>query len=281
MNTLLLSIYVDLSVMEFHFVYKKYKQMLIHKIQKIHYAINKCECLYVGAFMSTEVELFTRRLNYAFEHSNIKTKAEFASLLGISPQYLNKLLKGEGKSLPPADITYKMAEVLKFPFIELITGNSVPVAAYEDDEALADGMIAIEQYHVSIAAGSDAPEASYEEEHDSRPVWYHRSFFDNLGINPKNCRRFVVSGDSMAPLINDGDTVLIDCTPSQKLIDGEIYGFWQAQNGLRVKRIYIPMGGGITIHSDNPRYEDEYYDDSESCNFRLIGRVLERSGSVV
>lgn len=229
-----------------------------------------------------EVAQFTKRLIDAFKHSGIKTKAELASSIEISPQYLNKILKGEGKSLPPADVVFKIAQALKISYIYLLTGTaSREIEVYEDKDQPAAGMVSIPEYNVSFACGKDAAEASFEEEHNSRPVWYHRSFFDNLGINPKNCRRFVVSGDSMAPLINDGDTVLIDCTPGQKLIDGEIYGFWQAQNGLRVKRIYIPMGGGITIHSDNPRYEDEYYDDSESCNFRLIGRVLERSGSVV
>lgn len=229
-----------------------------------------------------EVAQFTKRLIDAFKHSGIKTKAELASLIEISPQYLNKILKGEGKSLPPADVVFKIAQALKISYIYLLTGTaSREIEVYEDKDQPAADMVSIPEYNVSFACGKDAAEASFEEEHHSRPVWYHRSFFDNLGINPKHCRRFVVSGDSMAPLINDGDTVLIDCTPGQKLIDGEIYGFWQAQNGLRVKRIYIPMGGGITIHSDNPRYEDEYYDDSESCNFRLIGRVLERSGSVV
>lgn len=229
-----------------------------------------------------EVAQFTKRLIDAFKHSGIKTKAELASSIEISPQYLNKILKGEGKSLPPADVVFKIAQALKISYIYLLTGTaSREIEVYEDKDQPAADMVSIPEYNVSFACGKDAAEASFEEEHHSRPVWYHRSFFDNLGINPKNCRRFVVSGDSMAPLINDGDTVLIDCTPGQKLIDGEIYGFWQAQNGLRVKRIYIPMGGGITIHSDNPRYEDEYYDDSESCNFHLIGRVLERSGSVV
>lgn len=229
-----------------------------------------------------EVAQFTKRLKDAFDRSGIKTKAELASSIEISPQYLNKILKGEGKSLPPADVVFKIAQALKISYIYLLTGTaSREIEVYEDEDQPAADMVSIPEYCVSFACGKDAAEASFEEEHNSRPAWYHRSFFDNLGINPKNCRRFVVSGDSMAPLINDGDTVLIDCTPGQKLIDGEIYGFWQAQNGLRVKRIYIPMGGGITIHSDNPRYEDEYYDDSESCNFRLIGRVLERSGSVV
>lgn len=229
-----------------------------------------------------EVAQFTKRLIDAFKHSGIKTKAELASSIEISPQYLNKILKGEGKSLPPADVVFKIAQALKISYIYLLTGTaSREIEVYEDKDQPATDMVSIPEYNVSFACGKDAAEASFEEEHHSRPVWYHRSFFDNLGINPKHCRRFVVSGDSMAPLINDGDTVLIDCTLGQKLIDGEIYGFWQAQNGLRVKRIYIPMGGGITIHSDNPRYEDEYYDDSESCNFRLIGRVLERSGAVV
>lgn len=209
---------------------------------------------------------------------------------GVPQPTIFKILTGKTKS-PTLKTLQKISDALDIK-INNLTGisddiSNLPLAGsqkinvYEDKDQPAADMVSIPEYNVSFACGKDAAEASFEEEHNSRPVWYHRSFFDNLGINPKNCRRFVVSGDSMAPLINDGDTVLIDCTPGQKLIDGEIYGFWQAQNGLRVKRIYIPMGGGITIHSDNPRYEDEYYDDSESCNFRLIGRVLERSGSVV
>lgn len=209
------------------------------------------------------------------------TAKELAEKAKISNGAMSLILNGKSTDIK-FSTALNIAKSLHCDPIWLMTGiKSGRVNTYDDDDNVAEGMVSIPEYNVSFACGKDAAEASFEEEHHSRPVWYHRSFFDNLGINPKHCRRFVVSGDSMAPLINDGDTVLIDCTPGQKLIDGEIYGFWQAQNGLRVKRIYIPMGGGITIHSDNPRYEDEYYDDSESCNFRLIGRVLERSGSVV
>lgn len=209
------------------------------------------------------------------------TAKELAEKAKISNGAMSLILNGKSTDIK-FSTALNIAKSLHCDPIWLMTGiKSGRVNTYDDDDNVAEGMVSIPEYNVSFACGKDAAEASFEEEHNSRPVWYHRSFFDNLGINPKNCRRFVVSGDSMAPLINDGDTVLIDCTPGQKLIDGEIYGFWQAQNGLRVKRIYIPMGGGITIHSDNPRYEDEYYDDSESCNFRMIGRVLERSGSVV
>lgn len=209
------------------------------------------------------------------------TAKELAEKAKISNGAMSLILNGKSTDIK-FSTALNIAKSLHCDPIWLMTGiKSGRVNTYDDDDNVAEGMVSIPEYNVSFACGKDAAEASFEEEHNSRPVWYHRSFFDNLGINPKNCRRFVVSGDSMAPLINDGDTVLIDCTPGQKLIDGEIYGFRQAQNGLRVKRIYIPMGGGITIHSDNPRYEDEYYDDSESCNFRLIGRVLERSGSVV
>lgn len=209
------------------------------------------------------------------------TAKELAEKAKISNGAMSLILNGKSTDIK-FSTALNIAKSLHCDPIWLMTGiKSGRVNTYDDDDNVVEGMVSIPEYNVSFACGKDAAEASFEEEHHSRPVWYHRSFFDNLGINPKHCRRFVVSGDSMAPLINDGDTVLIDCTPGQKLIDGEIYGFWQAQNGLRVKRIYIPMGGGITIHSDNPRYEDEYYDDSESCNFRLIGRVLERSGSVV
>ena len=220
------------------------------------------------------------RLQLKLQNERISAK-ELATKTGLSNGAISLILNGKSTDIKFSS-ALKIAEALHCDPIELMTGaSSQTVAAYEDDEALADGMIAIEQYHVSIAAGSDAPEASYEEEHDSRPVWYHRSYFERLGINPKYCRRLQVCGDSMEPQIHDGDWVLIDCTPGQRVVDGAIYGLWQAQEGLRVKRIRKPLKGGLIIHSDNERYPDEYYDDSESCNFMLLGRVLERTGEVV
>ena len=153
------------------------------------------------------------------------TAKELAEKAKISNGAMSLILNGKSTDIK-FSTALNIAKSLHCDPIWLMTGiKSGRVNTYDDDDNVAEGMVSIPEYNVSFACGKDAAEASFEEEHNSRPVWYHRSFFDNLGINPKNCRRFVVSGDSMAPLINDGDTVLIDCTPGQKLIDGEIYGF--------------------------------------------------------
>lgn len=226
--------------------------------------------------MSTLAE----RLKAKLQEAHLTAK-ELASKTGLSNGAISLILNGKSTDIKFSS-ALSIAEAVHCDVIELMTGSKAsPVAVYDDDTEPDSDIVAIEQYNVMLAAGSDMPEASYEELNTSRPVWYHRSFFERMGVNPKYCKRLQVSGDSMTPLINDGDWVLIDCRPGQRVIDGEIYGLWQAQNGLRVKRIYVPMGGGLIIHSDNPRYEDEHYDDCENTNFMLIGRVLERSGLVV
>ena len=233
-----------------------------------------------GNYGEIDMSTLAERLQETLKQQHLTAK-ELAEKAKISNGAMSLILNGNSTDIK-FSTALNIAKSLHCDPIWLMTGiKSGRVDIYDDDDNVADGMVAIDQFHILLAGGSNAPEASYEEEHDSRPAWYHRSYFDRLGIDPKYCRRLQVCGDSMAPQINDGDWVLIYCKPGQRIIDGEIYGLWQAQEGLRVKRIRKPLKGGLIIHSDNPRYEDEYYDDSESCNFRLIGRVLERSGSVV
>lgn len=222
------------------------------------------------------------RLQSEMQRNHLRM-ADVAKGAGLTSGAVSQLLHGITKTLK-IENAIRIAKVLDCDPIWLMTGEEVsrPVQAYdEDDDTPPAGMVAIKQYRVSCQAGYGAPDPTYEEEHEARAVWYHMSFFQRLGVNPNKCCRLKVSGDSMSPLINDGDYILVDRTEGQPIIDGEIYAFVQSPGGIRVKRVFKPMRGGIIIHSDNERYPDEAYDDDTQVNFKLIGRVLERSGAIV
>ena len=80
----------------------------------------------------------------------------------------------------------------------------------------------------------------------------------------------------MEPLIYDGDTILVDCTP-RNIIAGKVYAFCLAGE-LRVKILYPMLDGTMLIKSVNPDVSDERLSTDELSSFRLVGRVRDRSG---
>lgn len=69
--------------------------------------------------------------------------------------------------------------------------------------------------------------------------------------NPKALHMIPVSGDSMSPTIEDGDSVIVDTSDTYARSDG-LYVV-QMNESLFVKRIQI-LPSGIRIISDNPHY---------------------------
>jgi SOS-response transcriptional repressor LexA len=79
-----------------------------------------------------------------------------------------------------------------------------------------------------------------------------------------------VRGDSMEPLMEDGDTLLVDQSDTQ-VMDGKIYVVTLGDE-LRVKRVQKGMRGYI-LRSENPRYADIVIDGADLAAFRVHGRV--------
>ncbi len=96
---------------------------------------------------------------------------------------------------------------------------------------------------------------------------------DFLGKEHISERRSVlmdIRGDSMEPLLKDGDTVLVDQSDTQ-LMDGRIYVVTLGDE-LRVKRIQKGLTG-ILLRSENPRYADIPVEGAALESFRIHGRV--------
>lgn len=153
------------------------------------------------------------------------------------------------------------------------------VLSLENDIPPEDGFIQIKEYKIDIGAGI-AFEPTFEEVSDAMPATYRSDFFKRNHLNPANCKRLKVKGDSMEPLLMDGDHILVDFTPVTRLVDNRIYVL-VCNDTLRVKRIIRPLTGGIILRSENPKYSDAFFSDEEAAQqIHILGRVVDRSGLI-
>lgn len=79
-----------------------------------------------------------------------------------------------------------------------------------------------------------------------------------------------VKGDSMEPIIKEGEYVIID-TASKDIINGKIYVISDKDGGLLIRRIYRLDNGVLRLLPENKLYQkqDVSYDD-----IRIIGKAI-------
>ena len=100
---------------------------------------------------------------------------------------------------------------------------------------------------------------------------FRKDFMVAQHINAKNCILLDVRGDSMEPLIKDGDMILVDTT-DKEVQDGKTYLVAYGDD-LRVKTIY-KSPQGLIMRSENTRYADITIRPDELGSYAMIhGRV--------
>lgn len=222
------------------------------------------------------------RIQSAMDYAQINGK-ELSILTGLTTAAISQYKTGKILTLN-AMAAQKIADALGINVEWLVTGegnmikpNIISLDSADSDK-LPAGFVQIPEYKICFGAG-EAEEPTYEEIQDCVPAYFRSSFFSDRGINPKNCRRFKVIGDSMIPLINSGDYITVDCTPQDYIENNQIYAL-VFDHSLRVKRL-IKSFKTLTIRSDNSIYPDEVLTLEEAAQMiHIIGKVIERSGSV-
>ena len=218
------------------------------------------------------------RIQSAMEYAKINGK-ELSVISGLTTAAISQYKTGKILTLN-AMAAQKIADALGVNVEWLVTGegNMIKPNIISLDSANSDklpaGFVQIPEYKICFGAG-EAEEPTYEEIQDCVPAYFRSSFFSDRGINPKNCRRFKVIGDSMIPLINDGDYITVDCTPKDYIENNQIYAL-VFDHSLRIKRL-IKSFKTLTIRSDNQIYPDEVL-TLEGCylgdNFFLFSLLL-------
>ena len=222
------------------------------------------------------------RIQSAMDYAKINGK-ELSVITGLTTAAISQYKTGKILTLN-AMAAQKIADALGVNVEWLVTGegNMIKPNIISLDSANSDklpaGFVQIPEYKICFGAG-EAEEPTYEEIQDCVPAYFRSTFFSDRGINPKNCKRFKVIGDSMIPLINDGDYITVDCTPKDYIENNQIYAL-VFDHSLRIKRL-IKSFKTLTIRSDNQIYPDEVLTLEEAAQMiHIIGKVIERSGSV-
>jgi phage repressor protein C with HTH and peptisase S24 domain len=193
---------------------------------------------------------------------------------GINPTWIST---GDGEMLSKVLGHISVGSPLGAPGVMAYSGNRV--AAISDEDHLSDDYIQIRESAVRFAAGNGR-QAQFDEVAESVPRTYRRNWFTQQGINPDNARCFKVHGDSMEPLVYDGDTVLVNLA-EQSITNGKVYAIRYGEE-LRIKRVYRKIDGGLVLHSDNPAFlprDEEVPPGVVREHISIIGRVRDKSGT--
>lgn len=222
------------------------------------------------------------RMQSAMNFAKINGR-KLSDITGLTTAAISQYKTGKILTLN-AVAAQKIADALNVNVEWLITGEGNMIKPNiisldnADSDKLPSGFVQIPEYKVCFGAG-EAEEPIYEEIQDCVPAYFRSTFFSDRGINPKNCKRFKVIGDSMIPLINNGDFITVDCTPKDYIENNQIYAL-VFDHSLRIKRL-IKSFKTLTIRSDNPIYPDEVLSLEEAAQLiHIVGKVIERSGSV-
>lgn len=203
--------------------------------------------------LSTSITDFFSSL---LEKNVFKNKAELSRFLGLAesnPAVIKRFLSGE------SDVGYmRVCEWLEKTGCKIVFPGDDP------------SMLTSYRFVPKVAAVAGAG-ATLETSDEVLGFYAFRS--DWMGkehVSERNSVLMDIRGDSMEPLLKDGDTILIDQSGTQ-ILDGKIYVVTLGDE-LRVKRIQKGYDG-IILRSENPRYADIHIDEQDLEHFKVHGRV--------
>lgn len=236
----------------------------------------------------------------AYMSAQSLSEKALAEAAGMSQPTLNRILRGE--SSDPRDSTLEpLASHLGVDVADLkgkalfggyappppapAAQRTVKVHAYEirgvDGEdgvdPATDAMISIYDIEVSAGAGAIVPE--FVETRYRLP--YQIDWLRRWDAAPEDILVAKVRGDSMEPVLYDGDKVVIHRGMTRIAPDCTYALIYESAGSMeaRVKRLRRLGDGRLLIQSNNPdktRYPDETALPGEVC---ILGRVIDKMGS--
>jgi phage repressor protein C with HTH and peptisase S24 domain len=194
------------------------------------------------------------------------------------------LASGEGEMLSPEDFSTSLSSELE----EIMRGE------HEDDAALnialRERLEEVRNASRYVSAGTFLTEeipylVELDDPLDPSKTMVEVSVKLHLDLNdeillkqevlPQNVVAVAISGNSMAPVLQDGSTVIAHLLENH-VVDGRMY-VMDHGGQIRVKALYRLPGGGIRVRSYNTaEHPDESYSalEMEEAKIRIIGRVF-------
>lgn len=196
------------------------------------------------------------------------SQASFARQIEVSPQTVSAWFSGRNR--PGVEEVAKMCQVLRVSPSWLMTGREDSI---ECQSLVCDDTICIPILDVHASCGIKEvinPNAAVVEVMQVTKQWALRNCGGNANLHSLNL--ITVTGDSMAPTLEDGDLVIID--RSVERFETDSMFVFTIDDGLYIKRIQR-IGRKFHVISDNPLYKPYTLEPSDlEHGFAVRGRVV-------
>jgi phage repressor protein C with HTH and peptisase S24 domain len=196
--------------------------------------------------------------------------SKLARLIERNPSYLHQYLgRGSPRHLDEPDLL-KIAEFLGVDPNEIATRQIVRRESPVRGDGMSD-FISVPRLPLEASAG---PGAFGAEEISYDTFRFSRQWLKEQGLEDAQLSAIAVKGDSMEPILQDGDEILIDRTP-RPFRDGiHVVRF---DDTLMVKRVAQAGAGRFTLLSQNLAYPPI---DASAQDVEIIGRVIWKGGRI-
>ncbi|MRV72535.1 helix-turn-helix domain-containing protein [Duganella sp. FT92W] len=222
------------------------------------------------------------RLTQARLAKNIK-KSDFAKLIGVSAPTVTQWENGETKKIEGSNLV-RVCSVLEISPEWLLHGTSemaiepglhIPgamrVVVVDEDSP---GIVRIPLGSLKLQAGVNG--VSLEpDRRDGGTLGISLNWVQRKGYDPEQLIAMPVTGDSMAPTICEGDTVIINKS-DKKLVDNAVYAI--NYEGEPVVKRMARDAGQWWMMSDNPDQRRYFRRACHGKDCIIIGRVVRREG---
>lgn len=222
------------------------------------------------------MQTFKERLIFLWQHE--AKQAKIAADIGMTIAGFSRIWNEEG--LPKAETLKKIKQLKGCSIDWLLTGEGEPFPTAMASAATTvcdtlgnpvniDEFVFIPHYGVQAAAGQGY---LVEEETPRFSVAFRRYWIENyITRDIQKLSVISVRGDSMAGVLNDGDTILIN--HSHTVLRDGLYVL-RINNNLLVKRLQLMPAGMINVISANEAYPTfEINLNNMTDDVAIIGRV--------
>lgn len=204
--------------------------------------------------------------------SMYESRKQAAEAAGVALSSLQRWIAEDG--VPAFDSVARLAAGQSISLDWLATGRgqksterSTPLAPVDETYAY------IPLYDAAVSAGH----GSWNESANIlTKLAFTSKSLRRQGLCPSSLSAIRITGDSMEPLLVDGDTVLID--HDRQALEGEGVYVVHLDGHLYAKRLQRQFDGSIHILSENKAYRDMAVPKEQLNDLQIIGQVVWAGG---
>lgn len=201
------------------------------------------------------------------------SQSDFAKHFRVSPQTINNWIKRNSLSSSSAQT---IAKETGFSCDWLMSGQGSPIPETESCHSSDEHTYAVifpDKYYSAPLKGHIENIVNL-----LKALKINQDEISRFANKAKDSKSMIVTGDSMNPVMSDGDLVMFN-TQDTQIRDGKYYVIRMGEVE-RVKMLIAKADGSLVIRSVNPDYEDEIIsgNDIKNNKISILGRVWWSSG---